>query len=254
MAVREVIQIDEDKCDGCGLCVPACAEGAIQIVDGKAKLISDSYCDGLGDCIGECPQDAITTVEREAADFNEIAVERHLAQLEKEKHQNERPSSPPPACPGSRMQALRTGPGPKPAENPAESVQSQLGHWPVQLMLVPPGAPFLRNADILICADCVPFAVPDFHSRYLAGKAVLVACPKLDDLPFYREKLKAIFEQAAPGSITVLKMEVPCCTGIAIAAQEARDFACPDVPFKVETIGIRGGSVTEQLPTRNRIA
>ena len=240
MAIRKIIRIDEEKCDGCGDCVTACAEGAIQLVNGKAKLVSDSYCDGLGACLGECPQGAITVEEREAAAYDEAAVERHLAGMKADRTQ------PAPAghhgCPGAALQTLqrRQAPNTSMAWNAGSSAQSQLGQWPVQLMLVPPHAPFLKSADILICADCVPFAVPDFHQRYLAGRAVLVGCPKLDDLQHYFEKLQAIFQTAQPKSITVLRMEVPCCGGIGQAAVQARNLTVRNVPLEIHTIGIRG--------------
>lgn len=263
MSVRKIVQIDEEKCDGCGLCVPACAEGAIQIVDGKAKLVSEVYCDGLGACLGECPQDAITIEEREADEFNEEAVEQHLAgmgqaanpptpepeavvsQSTQEKTAHLRPVAP--ACPGSAMRQF-AGPQSSPQSTPGPTGQSQLGHWPIQLMLVPPQAPFLKDAEILVCADCVPFTVPDFHGRYLAGRAVIVGCPKLDDLNFYHEKLKAIFKEAKPRKLTVLRMEVPCCGGIAQAAVDARNEAAPNTPIEVHTIGIRGGIDCQSLP------
>lgn len=239
MAVRKVIRIDEEKCDGCGLCVPSCAEGAIQIIDGKAKLVSETYCDGLGACLGDCPQGAITLEEREAARFDESAVHQHLSRKSAERA--ELPLHAGPSCPGSALRSLT--PAAAPARADATDQQSTLSHWPVQLMLVPPHAPFLHGADILICADCVPFTVPDFHSRYLAGKAVLVGCPKLDNLEFYAEKLKAIFSAAGPASVTVLRMEVPCCGGIADIALRARNEVSPQVPIEVRTIGIRGETV-----------
>ena len=251
MAVRKIIEIDEELCDGCGDCVTACHEGAIQIVDGRAKVVNDSYCDGLGDCIGECPQGAITIIEREAIDFDEAAVEKHLARLELPT------ASVHPAgggCPGSAMQqmtpiASSVPATPAPPTDVSQPVMpSQLGHWPVQLMLVPPHAPFLKNADLLICADCVPFTIPDFHFRYLTGRAIVVGCPKLDDLQHYFDKLKAMFVEAAPRSITVLRMEVPCCNGIAQAAVKARNEVAPNIPLHVETIGISGSIVNRKTP------
>jgi NAD-dependent dihydropyrimidine dehydrogenase PreA subunit len=237
MPKRNIVRIDEDLCDGCGLCVPSCAEGALQIIDGKARLAGDNLCDGLGACLGECPQGAITIEEREADAFDEVAVQKHLT--------NHPEPEFPCGCPGSAMRtiacdeerAVHTGP-----------VKSELTHWPVQLMLVPAGAPFLKNADILIAADCVPFKVPDFHSKYLKGKSLLVGCPKLDNLDFYRQKLKEIFAVAQPQSITVLRMEVPCCGGIVHAVHEARDQSAPGLPVRVHTIGIREGDVVEDLP------
>jgi Fe-S-cluster-containing hydrogenase component 2 len=241
---RKIITIDDEKCDGCGLCVDACHEGAIQMVDGKAKLVSDIYCDGLGDCLGECPQGAITIVEREAEAFDEKAVQEHLAG--KEKANAGCPSHPVGGgCPGAAMRNFMQN---APAETAAgAAVQpSRLGNWPVQLMLVPPGAPFLKGADILVCADCVPFAVPDFHSRYLSGKALLVGCPKLDDLPYYEEKLQAIFAEAQPKSITVLKMEVPCCGGIAQATIAARNRTIPETDLEICTVAIQGAEILSE--------
>jgi len=243
---RKIINIDEEKCTGCGLCVSACAEGALQIIDGKAKLVSEVFCDGLGACLGECPEGALTIEERPAADFDEKAVEQFL-------HKQKAPAPPPHApmahsggCPGS---ALRSFQPKTPAETPhaAAPSGSALSHWPVQLMLVPPSAPFLKGADLLICADCVPFTVPDFHMRYLRGRAVLVACPKLDDLDYYRAKLKDIIEAAQPSRLTVLRMEVPCCGGLAHAVKKARDQISPSTPLEVHTLGIRGGVRQEYL-------
>jgi len=264
MAVRKIVKIDEEKCDGCGLCVPACAEGAIQLIDGKARLVSEMYCDGLGACLGDCPQGAITVEERDAADYDETAVEKHLSTLKAAEAgpkplpimDPDRPRvpmpSPPPSggCPGSAMRHF----GPT-TEAPSDGVNqpvmpSQLGHWPIQLMLVPPHAPFLKDADLVICADCVPFAVPDFHFRYLTGRAVVVGCPKLDDLQHYHQKLREIFAQGQPRRITVLKMEVPCCHGIAQAAVQACREVAPTIPIEVHTIGIKGGILSRQTPPK----
>jgi Pyruvate/2-oxoacid:ferredoxin oxidoreductase delta subunit len=260
MSTRKIVRIDEEKCDGCGLCVPSCAERAIQIVDGKAKLVSEVFCDGLGACLGECPLDAITIEEREAENFDESAVEQHLERLKEDAAQSEtKPSlaSPhhghaagaghAPSCPGSAMRRFDL-PAAAPATHDTLAGPSQLGHWPIQLMLVPPQAPFLKNQNILVCADCVPFTVPDFHGRYLAGSAVLVGCPKLDNLEFYHEKLKAIFAEAAPRKVTVLRMEVPCCGGIAQAAVDARNEVAPGVLLEIHTIGIRGDIRCESAP------
>jgi len=253
MAVRKIIHIDEEKCDGCGLCADACHEGAIQIIDGKAKLVSESYCDGLGDCLGECPQDAITIEEREAADFDEEAVKRHLAA----KAGGEAPAQgcpgsavrslrseggTPVGCPGSAARQLRpTGSAPSDdAQAAGADAPSRLGHWPVQLMLVPPNAPFLQGVDLVVAADCVPFALAGFHDRYLGDRAVVVGCPKLDDINHHYEKLKDMFREAQPRSITVVRMEVPCCGGIAKAVAQARGETVPETPLEIHTIGIRG--------------
>ena len=270
MSIRKIVHIDEEKCDGCGNCVPACHEGALQIVDGKARLVREVYCDGLGDCLGECPQDAISIEERQAADFDPQAVEQHLraaeqtertaraaepappqrpAELQPMLQPRPGPAAPPTGgCPGAAMQRLRPAPGGPAAPALGYGGASALAHWPLQIELVPVGAPFLRRADILICADCVPFAVPDFHARYLDGRSVLVGCPKLDDLERTRSKLKDLFAAAEPRSLTVLRMEVPCCGGIAQAVLEARDAAAPELPVAITTVGIRGQAHTVEAP------
>lgn len=263
MPVRNIIRIDEELCDGCGNCVPACEEGALQIVDGKARLVKEIYCDGLGACLGECPQGALTIEQREADDFDPEAIERHLAGPDVPG------TTPEPApeklacgCPGSAMQSF--GPGAdsrahatrttRPGATAAPAGESALRHWPVQLMLVPVGAPFLRDADLLICADCVPFTVPDFHQRYLEGRSLVVACPKLDDLDLYRRKLEEMFAAARPRSVTVLRMEVPCCGGLTRAVREARDASLPELDVEIHTLGIRGGAHVEMAPGGVRAA
>jgi NAD-dependent dihydropyrimidine dehydrogenase PreA subunit len=235
-AMRKIVLIDEDKCNGCGECVPACHEGALQVIDGVARLVKEIYCDGLGDCLGTCPQDAITIDEREADEFDAAAVEEHLRSGQGAPAAAGCPSG---GCPGSGVRTMR--PSGATVEAGGDVPPSKLGTWPLQLKLVPPFAPFLKNADILVCADCVAFAVPDFHERYVAGRAVLIGCPKLDDLAYYRQKLESIFAESTPQSITVLRMEVPCCAGIAHAAVEARNAAAPDTPIEVHVIGVQGG-------------
>lgn len=239
MAVRKLITIDEEKCDGCGLCATACHEGAIQIIGGKAKLISESYCDGLGDCIGECPQDAITIEEREAAPYDQAAVDAHLAARGSG---TAAPAGAPPrsggGCPGAAVHNLESEAGA--AARAGYGRPSRLGHWPVQINLVPPNAPFLAGADILVAADCVPCATANFHDDYLAGKALLIGCPKFDDVQHYIEKLKAMFEQSRPRSITVVRMVVPCCGGLANLVMRARSESVPHVPMSVVTVGIDG--------------
>lgn len=252
---RKIIRINEELCDGCGLCASACHEGAIAIIDGTAKLVSETYCDGLGACIGECPRDAITIEERDAAAFDGKAVANHLAQPT---HQPEHPAhhaSPPPAgehthgnlpcgCPGTAARTLK--PSAHRGAHTDHPAESALGQWPIQLRLVNPAMPFLRDADLLICADCVPFAVPDFHQRYLAGHAIAVACPKLDDFDDIVERLTAIFSHARPRSVTVLRMEVPCCGGLAQAAHQALENAGVDIPIEVHIVRIEDGSTTIQ--------
>src|SRR6185369_209084 len=245
--LRKIVQIDQDKCNGCGLCVPSCAEGAIKMINGKAVLSADNLCDGLGACLGECPQDAIKIIEREADEFDEVAVEKHL-------HENARPAvhghghgqghghhghghGHGGGCPGSRAMSFETKPAAAPESG---SRQSQLAQWPVQLHLVSTSAPYFQDADLLIAADCVPFAYADFHKDYLAGKAVVIGCPKLDDNQFYLQKLTELFRNSSLKSITVLRMEVPCCGGIVMAARQALAACGKDIPFKEVTVGIRG--------------
>ncbi len=250
---RNIVHIDQAKCNGCGQCISACAEGALALVNGKARLVKEIYCDGLGACLGTCPQGAITIEQREAEAFDGEATRTHLGSGDTYRSPSAAaegasgtcPRAPGAACPGA---AMRTFERQAARQDAAAGVpSSQLGHWPVQLRLVPAFAPFLKNADLLVCADCVAFAVPDFHERYVAGRAVLVGCPKLDDLAYYREKLESIFAEARPRRITVLRMEVPCCGGIANAAVAARNAAAPDVPLEIHTVGIRGGIVTETV-------
>jgi len=247
MAIRKIIEIDEELCNGCGQCIDICAEGALQLVNGKAKLVRDLFCDGLGACLGDCPTGALTIVEREASAFDEHAVQQHLKAggAAAPGHEKAAHGDSPCACPGSAMRSFAREERSAATPAPLLSAQSALTHWPVQLKLVPAAAPFLRGADILICADCVPFAVPDFHAKYLEGRVVLVGCPKLDDLAFYREKLNNIMDVARPTRITVLRMEVPCCGGIAHAVLEARDESAPHLPVVIHTIGIRGASLRE---------
>lgn len=234
--IRKIVRIDQEKCNGCGLCVPACAEGAIKLVNGKAVLSADNLCDGLGACLGDCPQDAISIIEREADEFDEGAVEQHLKQAEKEPAPVVVPTVQG-GCPGSRAMSFAA---PPPSVATGDAGPSQLGQWPVQLKLVPTTAPYFQNADLLITADCVPFAYAGYHREFLAGKAVVVGCPKLDDNEFYREKLTELFRSSAIKSITVLRMEVPCCGGIVMAARQALAASGKDIPFKEVTITIRG--------------
>lgn len=240
MATRKIVRIDEEKCTGCGLCIPNCAEGALQIVNGKAKLVTDKFCDGLGACLGHCPEDAITVIEREAEEFDEKAVEVHL---HKQKQAQPKPE-PQPApvfggCPSSRTIQFK-GPQMEESASSTTSSPSQLTQWPVQLKLVPVNAPYFQDADLLIAADCVPFAYPDFHRDFLKGKAVVVGCPKLDDIQFYKEKLTEIFKTNAIKSITVPFMEVPCCFGLVKATEDALAASGKNIPLKKVKIGIRG--------------
>jgi Pyruvate/2-oxoacid:ferredoxin oxidoreductase delta subunit len=233
MAVRNIVKIDESKCTGCGLCATACAEGAIRIIDGKAKLVSESYCDGLGACLARCPEDAITIEQRESAEFDEEATKTHLAQTQAPKA-----ASAAFVCPGLAAQKLRESKRDQGLD--AGPVASQLSHWPVQLKLVSPTAPYFADADLLLVADCVPFAMGDFHRRFLRGHSIAVGCPKLDDAAAYVTKLAEILRLNTIRSLTVVHMEVPCCSALTRIAREAVALAGNPMGFEDVTIGLRG--------------
>jgi len=230
---RRIICIDEEKCDGCGICAEACHEGAIAIVDGKARLVKESYCDGLGDCIGPCPRDAISIEERDAEEYDAEAVGEHLAGM----------AGSPSGCPGACPEVIE-GPSGGAAEN-METRPSRLSAWPVQITLVPPNAPFLKKADLLLAADCVPFAYADFHERFVRGRTVLVGCPKLDDAEYYLQKLEEIFRLNSPSSVTVVYMEVPCCGGLPRLARMAAEASGRIIPMRLVRIGIRGKMIED---------
>lgn len=251
------MSIDEDKCDGCGLCVAACAEGAIQIIDGKARLVSDSYCDGLGSCLGPCPQGAISIVKRDAEVFDAEAAERHVEAMKKGiKVSGHACSSGAPqaslpcGCPGSMSRTLKEPASAAvrnaldedslPEESDGQGAESMLQNWPVQLRLVPPQAPYLKNADILLAADCAAVAVPDFHRRFLRNRPVIIACPKLEENEPQIEKLAQIIREARPASLTVLMMEVPCCGGLGRIAGEAVKRSGREVKVEKIVIGLNG--------------
>jgi len=232
--VRKIIKIDEAKCDGCGVCVPACAEGALQIIDGKAKLVSEIYCDGLGVCLGECPQGAITIEERIAAEFDEEATNIHL---EKKRTAEELPRG----CPSVTVAQFENQETIGVTQREVTNQQSRLGHWPVQLTLVPPTAPFLQGTDLVLAADCVPFAYAGFHQDFLKDHSLLVACPKLDDFQAHLKKLTDILSHSSVKSLTVVRMEIPCCSGLVNMAKQAMQLSGKDIPFKEVTISIKGG-------------
>ena len=237
---RKIIEIDEELCDGCGQCVPACAEGAIEIVDGKARLVAEKYCDGLGACLGECPTGALKIIEREAEDFDEEAVEKYLK--EKEKAQEVLKAAQAPGCPSARLQTFAPASPCEAANVPSEqkAVSSALSHWPVQIHLVPPTAPFLKGADLLVVADCVPVAYPNFHEDFLRGKVVMVGCPKFDDVAEYIKKFREIFKVAGIKSVTSVVMEVPCCSALPMILKRAMEEAGVDIPIEQVVISTRG--------------
>ena len=226
MARRKIVQVDEDKCDGCGQCVPNCAEGALRIVDGKARLVSDVYCDGLGACLGHCPRGAVSIVEREAPEFSEEAVHEHLTGRE------------PLACgcPSSQAQSIEAV-----AETRVDEGRvSTLRHWPVQLNLVPVKAPFFRDADLLLMADCVAVAYPHLHARMLRGRSVVMGCPKFDDARAYMGKLTEILRLNDIRSLTVAHMEVPCCSGLDRIAELALKASGKTIPTRRLVVSVNG--------------
>ena len=248
---RKLIKIDETKCDGCGLCVPACAEGALRIVDGKARLVADTYCDGLGACLGECPRGAIKIVEREADPFGNIAG---YAAENAVPTRTQTPCST--GCPGAAIRDLQlnvlpaAGPQmPQSSGRASAAGTPALSHWPVQLHLVPANAPFLRNADLFLVADCVPFACAGFHAEILRSRPVVIGCPKLDNAKAYVEKLAAMLTQSTVQSLTVVHMEVPCCTNLARIADQAIGLAGRQLLLHEITISL-SGEIRQAAPTR----
>lgn len=232
--LRKIVKINEEKCTGCGLCIPACAEGAIQIVDGKAKLISEIYCDGLGACLGECPEGAITIEERAAWEFDEEATKLHLQQ--KATATEELPCG----CASASVTQFEQPGAASVARSEVIHQPPMLSHWPVQLTLVPATAPFLQGADLVLAADCVPFAYAGFHQDFLKNHSLLVACPKLDDFQAHLKKLTDILHQSEVKSLTVVHMEVPCCFGMVHMAKQAIQLSGKDIPLEEITIGIKG--------------
>ncbi len=240
--VRKIIKIDEELCNGCGQCVPDCAEGSLKIIDGKARLVAEKFCDGLGACLGSCPTGALQIVEREAEEFDEKAVEEYL---EAEKKKAAAPVMDC-GCASSHIQTLKPLSPCQQANKPiihqsagAEAV-SLLGHWPIQIRLVPPHAPFLQNADLLVAADCTAVAARGFQEKYLGGKAVLMGCPKFDDADSYVRRFAEIIASCRLKSLTVLIMEVPCCSAMNSIIRKARDIAGIDLPVEQITISVRG--------------
>lgn len=240
---RKIVRIDEDKCNGCGLCVNACHEGALQLVNGKAKLVSESYCDGLGDCLPECPTNAITIEEREASPYDEEAVKKNMQLKE-----SPVPDTLPCGCPGTHAKTIERRPV---ATTPVTSVKaaaapcvSQLRQWPCQIKLVPANAPYLENAHLLVAADCTAYAYANIHNDFMKNKITLIGCPKLDDVN-YAEKLTGILKAHEIKSITVLRMEVPCCGGIVQAVKQAMINSEKMIPWSVVTIGTDGSIIED---------
>ncbi|HEX8948616.1 MAG TPA: 4Fe-4S binding protein [Dissulfurispiraceae bacterium] len=234
-SLRKIVEIDEGLCNGCGQCVPSCAEGALKIIGGKARLVSEVYCDGLGACLGNCPMDAIRITEREAEEFDEKAVHAYL----KEKKEEAAPKFQ--GCPSAKLQMFGSSPCEQANAPVAQaSSTSALTHWPVQIRLVPPTAPFLKNANLLVAADCTPVAYPDFHGEFLKDKAIMVGCPKFDNADEYIQKFAEIFRVADIQSVTVVIMEVPCCSKLPIIVQRGMAIAGKHIPIEEVVVSTRG--------------
>ena len=237
--LRRIIEINEELCDGCGQCVPDCAEGALRIVEGKAKMIADKYCDGLGACLEACPKDALRIVERAADEFDEEAV---MELLKNRGHEKKEMSG---VNPSSGLANIKIETPCQAANKPridlaAPQSGSSLSHWPVQIRLVPAQAPFLKNADLLVAADCVPVAYPQFHRDFLADRVIMMGCPKFDDVNGYIQKFVEVFREAKPRSIKLAIMEVPCCGGMRMIVKEALKQAGQDIPMEEVVVTARG--------------
>jgi len=237
--LRKIIEIDEELCDGCGQCIPSCAEGALEIVDGKAQVIADKLCDGLGACLGECPTGALKVIEREADEFDEEAVEEHLTAKETAEEKQHIPFG----CPSTQIQTFVPIESHPEAQIPSAMRtvgESVLSHWPVQIRLIPPKAPFLKGADLLVLADCVAVAYSRLQSDFIKGKVVMMGCPKFDGAEEYIEKFAEIFKIAGIKSITTVYMEVPCCSGLPMIVKKGLEMSGQSIPMNDVIISTRG--------------
>ena len=242
MVKRKIIEIDEDKCNGCGSCITKCAEGALQIIDGKAKVVNEVFCDGLGACIGDCPEGALKIVERNAPEFDEEEVKKHIDHATA--HEKQPIGLEPCGCPSHNPMVLTAGSAKgshgKQHGHANDDLPPELTNWPVQWRLVSPSMPFFKGADVLLAADCVPFAFRDFHGKFLEGRPVIIGCPKLDDQKAYLDKLTDIFRDATPKTVNIVHMEVPCCHGLQKIVDEAVRRSGKSIPVKTTVVGIKG--------------
>ncbi len=239
--VRKIIEIDDELCTGCGECVPDCAEGSLQIVDGKARLVSDNLCDGLGACLGSCPTGALRIVEREAEEFDEEAVEKYLA--EKKKQETAQAGG---GCPSAGLQTLQPITPCQAANTPTEQSGSALSHWPVQIRLIPPTAPFLENCDLLIAADCTAIAYAGLQKDFIMGRVVMMGCPKFDDQQMYVERFTELFRTRQLSSVTILIMEVPCCSSMLQIVRKAYDDAAASVSVRQVVVSTQGAILDDR--------
>lgn len=246
--MRKIIKIDQELCNGCGQCILACAEGTLELIDGKARVVSDNLCDGLGACIGECPTGALTIEQREAEEFDEIAVEKRLAEIERNKTEvaSEIMAC---GCPSTQIMEFGTNKEERSSVDvDIESLtESELTHWPVKIRLVPSNAPFLKNAEVLILADCVPAAYPNLHERLIKGRAVMMGCPKFDDAQQYLDKMEKIFRHSGIRRITNVIMDVPCCSGLHHIVRKAREASGIKIPLEEIIIDRRGKIIEKKL-------
>lgn len=250
LVIRKIIEINEDLCSGCGNCVVDCAEGAIKIIDGKARVINDVFCDGLGACIQGCPEGALEIIEREAVDFDEEAVEKHLESIKSKELEHllatEEPGFVECGCPGSRTMTFEDSEVSE-EQNLTGEVKSQLQQWPIQMHLISPTAPYFQGADVLLSADCVAHSIGGYHPEYLKGKSVGIACPKLDQgQEVYIEKIRSWIDDAKINTLTVMTMQVPCCSGLVYLAKQAASKASRKVPIKSIVVSLQGEILHEE--------
>ena len=251
LIIRKIIKIDEDLCTGCGNCVVDCAEGALKVIDGKAKVVNEVFCDGLGACISGCPTGALEIIEREALEFNEEEVEKHLEKLKQNDQLNTEEverifseQSHQCGCPSAQTMTFSA---PIAQDELSGKIQSTLRQWPVQMHLINPEAPYYQGADVLIAADCVAYSYGDFHRDFMKEKSIAIACPKLDQgRESYIEKIRSLIEDAKINTLTVVMMEVPCCGGLLALTQQAAQRVNRKVPIKKVVIGIKGGILSEE--------